>query len=201
MNKKDIIIIALSVLIIGSLTSLYLIKRNKNVDEGQVFCIQDAKRCPDGSFVGRIPPSCNFALCPNEQVLQNQTQQIEQRVNQINSETIQTNTIQNQTQLEASTTITSPNPSPITINFTDRGFNPETLTIKVGTAVTFINSSNKAFWPASDDHPTHSIYKEFDAKTPIAPGNIYTFTFDKVGSWNFHDHLSPNRGGTIIVNE
>ena len=35
------------------------------VDEsGEVFCTMDAMECPDGSFVGRIPPSCNFAPCP-----------------------------------------------------------------------------------------------------------------------------------------
>lgn len=31
----------------------------------QVFCTMDAKVCPDGSSVGRIPPSCEFAACPN----------------------------------------------------------------------------------------------------------------------------------------
>lgn len=29
-----------------------------------VFCTMDAKMCPDGSFVGRIPPDCKFAPCP-----------------------------------------------------------------------------------------------------------------------------------------
>lgn len=32
--------------------------------EEQVFCPQDAKSCPDGSFVSRVPPSCAFARCP-----------------------------------------------------------------------------------------------------------------------------------------
>ena len=32
--------------------------------EEAVFCTQDAKECPDGSFVGRVPPSCEFAECP-----------------------------------------------------------------------------------------------------------------------------------------
>ena len=27
-------------------------------------CTRDAKQCPDGSYVGRIPPSCEFAPCP-----------------------------------------------------------------------------------------------------------------------------------------
>lgn len=34
------------------------------VQEEQVFCAQDAKQCPDGSFVSRIAPDCEFAECP-----------------------------------------------------------------------------------------------------------------------------------------
>lgn len=29
-----------------------------------IFCTQDAKLCPDGTYVSRIPPSCEFAPCP-----------------------------------------------------------------------------------------------------------------------------------------
>ncbi len=32
----------------------------------QVACTQEAKLCPDGSYVGRQPPSCEFASCPGE---------------------------------------------------------------------------------------------------------------------------------------
>lgn len=28
------------------------------------FCTMDAKICPDGSAVGRVPPNCEFAPCP-----------------------------------------------------------------------------------------------------------------------------------------
>lgn len=30
-----------------------------------VACTLDAKQCPDGSYVGRIPPNCEFAPCPD----------------------------------------------------------------------------------------------------------------------------------------
>lgn len=30
----------------------------------QVYCTQDVKQCPDGSFVGRTGPNCEFAACP-----------------------------------------------------------------------------------------------------------------------------------------
>lgn len=34
--------------------------------EEPVACTMDAKECPDGSAVGRIPPDCQFAPCPGE---------------------------------------------------------------------------------------------------------------------------------------
>ncbi len=30
----------------------------------QIFCTQDVKLCPDGSYVPRQPPSCDFSPCP-----------------------------------------------------------------------------------------------------------------------------------------
>lgn len=29
-----------------------------------IACTMEAKVCPDGSYVGRVPPSCDFAACP-----------------------------------------------------------------------------------------------------------------------------------------
>ncbi len=34
------------------------------VSSEPVFCTMEAKECPDGSYVGRIPPKCEFAPCP-----------------------------------------------------------------------------------------------------------------------------------------
>ena len=34
-------------------------------DDG-VACTMDVKLCPDGSGVGRVPPTCEFAPCPGE---------------------------------------------------------------------------------------------------------------------------------------
>ena len=33
--------------------------------ETDVMCTQEAKQCPDGSYVGRTGPNCEFAKCPN----------------------------------------------------------------------------------------------------------------------------------------
>lgn len=80
-------------------------------------------------------------------------------------------------------------------------FEPETLTIKKGATVEFKNEDSQARWPASNIHPTHGIYPEFDPKEPVEPGKSWSFKFDKVGSWKYHDHLIPYIRGVIVVTE
>jgi plastocyanin len=100
--------------------------------------------------------------------------------------------------LTATTSIALPKTG--TVTYTDSGFAPKTLIIAKGGTVTFINKSTQNMWVASDPHPTHTGYPGFDAKKSVANGAVYTFTFDKVGSWNYHNHVSsPQHSGTIIV--
>ena len=87
------------------------------------------------------------------------------------------------------------------IVFSGTAFTPANLTVKAGDTVVFRNSSQEDFWPASGPHPQHTLYPEFDAKKAIAPGNIYSFKFLKVGEWPFHDHLRPAAFGKITVTE
>lgn len=35
-----------------------------NKPDGGIACTMDAKACPDGSFVGRVAPACEFSPCP-----------------------------------------------------------------------------------------------------------------------------------------
>ena len=37
---------------------------NPNPTPPQGACTMDAMMCPDGSYVGRVPPDCDFAPCP-----------------------------------------------------------------------------------------------------------------------------------------
>ncbi len=103
-----------------------------------------------------------------------------------------------------SSVIASSSPSSIpvagvTISITDTGFEPSTVTVKAGTPVTFVNNGQALHWPASDPHPTHGGLAGFDAKKGLATGETYTFTFTKVGTWGFHDHLNARNGGSVIV--
>lgn len=35
-------------------------------DEGAIACTLEVKICPDGSYVGRKPPTCEFEQCPSD---------------------------------------------------------------------------------------------------------------------------------------
>lgn len=38
----------------------------KPTGDSDVVCTMDVKQCPDGTYVGRIPPDCEFAPCPGK---------------------------------------------------------------------------------------------------------------------------------------
>jgi len=56
-----IIVVIIALLVAGGVGSYTYIK-NKTTP---VACTMDAKLCPDGSVVGRIPPNCEFTECPS----------------------------------------------------------------------------------------------------------------------------------------
>ncbi|MDP3934756.1 MAG: hypothetical protein Q8Q46_00815, partial [Candidatus Giovannonibacteria bacterium] len=70
-----------------------------------------------------------------------------------------------------------------------------------GGKVTWVNKSQSQIWPASNPHPIHTDYPGFDASRGLANGESYSFTFDKVGSWNYHNHLNPGMKGEVKVVE
>ena len=86
-----------------------------------------------------------------------------------------------------------------TVSYTDSGFVPETIEINSGETVRFINNSSVGVWVASDSHPAHDILSTFDQFGIGEPGESYDYTFNKVGSWDYHDHVDASKLGTIIV--
>ncbi|MEX0668797.1 MAG: plastocyanin/azurin family copper-binding protein [Candidatus Saccharimonadales bacterium] len=85
------------------------------------------------------------------------------------------------------------------VRYGSNGFTPATLEISVGDSVSFVNSSNVSMWVASDSHPTHTNFPDFDAGRGYGSGETYEFTFNEPGSYGYHNHLNPNHGGIIIV--
>ena len=80
-------------------------------------------------------------------------------------------------------------------------FSPSEVKIKKGGKVTWVNKGQNPVWPASNPHPIHTDYPGFDASRGLANGESYSFTFDKVGSWGYHNHLNPGMRGEVKVVE
>lgn len=90
-------------------------------------------------------------------------------------------------------------PPSVVVHMMDSGYSTSSIRVRAGQSVAFINDASDARWPASDLHPTHEIYSQFDPRRPIEPGGQWAFRFDRCGQWRFHDHLKPNVRGVIVV--
>lgn len=87
----------------------------------------------------------------------------------------------------------------VTIVLKEKGFSPNEVTVRQGGVVTFVTDRSKPFWPASDIHPSHTIYSEFDPRRPLQPDESWDFKFDHIGTWGFHDHIRSYYVGKINV--
>lgn len=85
------------------------------------------------------------------------------------------------------------------VRATDNGYEPESISVKAGTKITFTNESTELVWTASDVHPTHQLLPGFDALKGVPNGESYSYVFTKEGTWSYHNHLNPGHGGEVIV--
>ena len=89
--------------------------------------------------------------------------------------------------------------STMAVSITSNGtfaFSPATITIKVGTTVTWTNNTSAPHTVTSDDGTT------FDSglNTPIgANGGTFSFTFTKAGTFTYHCQIHPFMKATVIV--
>ena len=82
----------------------------------------------------------------------------------------------------------------------DGEFDPVTAYVTKGTTVTFKNTTNKPHRIAPSYDP-RSVLPGFESKTDLAPGDNFSFTFDKVGRWLYEDSRNPGFGGAVDVAE
>ena len=99
------------------------------------------------------------------------------------------------------------------ITYDGEKYSPSSVTIKKGGTVNWVNTnSDVKMWVASAQHPTHMVYSG-TARQEHCPdtsntafdqcegGDAYSFTFEKVGEWGFHDHINTSAWGKITVIE
>lgn len=135
-----------------------------------------------------------------------------QNPNQETNNTAQeNNTTQNNTEISAGAEII--NSKTYDVVYTDSGYSPSTLTIKVGDTVNFKNESSNGMWVGSAMHPSHTVYSgttlqqhcpdstntSFDQCESSGPGTSWSFTFNKTGTWGQHNHVNAKHFSKIIV--
>lgn len=91
--------------------------------------------------------------------------------------------------------------SSVAVTLCRDGYHPSDLKVKKDVKVVFRTELPNPHWPASNNHPSHTLYPEFDPKQPIPSNEEWPFIFDHVGKWGFHDHLRSPYVGTIEVVE
>jgi len=112
---------------------------------------------------------------------------------------------------DTSTSTTATAPMTTTVTYDGNSFTPSTVTIAQGGTVTFTDTAGQ-MWLASDPHPSHTVYDGtsrsqhceagYTGAKPLdecGTGSSFSFTFDKVGSWGYHDHLNDGAHGTVTV--
>jgi plastocyanin len=80
---------------------------------------------------------------------------------------------------------------------------PNSLTVPVGTRVTFTNSDSRPHDMSSDPHPDHTDCPEINQAGFVQPGQSrQTGNLNTVRTCGFHDHndpTNPNLTGTIRI--
>ena len=63
-----LLLIAVQIIVIAEYFGIQ--NRTAKPDEQYIFCTQEAKQCPDGSYVSRTGPNCEFAECAKPSIAQ-----------------------------------------------------------------------------------------------------------------------------------
>jgi hypothetical protein len=85
------------------------------------------------------------------------------------------------------------------IQYTKDGFVPGELEVPVGAHVAFKNTTYEPLLVESNPYPWHSDYPTFHAAKDYLYGETYTFQFNEVGTFGFHNFNKPGDHGTIHV--
>ena len=86
---------------------------------------------------------------------------------------------------------TAPSPASVDASIQSGGFTPGTISISMGSTVTWTNQ----------DNTTHAVVADNGAfaSGAIPPGGKYSYMFPSAGTFTYHDTSNPNMRGTVTV--
>ncbi len=87
------------------------------------------------------------------------------------------------------------NSTQVAIAIQNFSFNPQTITIKTGTTVTWTDKDTTPHTVTSDSGAPAS----FNSGPLAAPGGTFKFTFTQAGTYTYHCMIHPSMTATIVV--
>lgn len=85
------------------------------------------------------------------------------------------------------------------IAYTDKGFSPQTLEVKAGTSVRFINKSSESMRIAVVSTPGQPVYSEFAQGKSVGRDGVFDINLDKAGIWIYENLNNKVKTGIITV--
>lgn len=87
----------------------------------------------------------------------------------------------------------------VEVRATSLKFVPQTVTIKAGTTVRWVNDDQTSHQPMSDNFdPEKKVPNSFSSK-PMDTGGTFDFKFTTPGTYKYHCNVHPYMTGKIIV--
>lgn len=144
-------------------------------------------QCPDGSLAG---PSC-------ERLPDGRCGWLIRQCGMTSSSSVSSKSFSSKSSLKSSSS--SRSAQTYTVTYTTNGFQPSFIAVRSGDSVKFRNESEIGMWVASNPHPTHTDYPEFDQHQTKGKNGEYTLKFTRVGTWGFHNHENISHQAVITV--
>lgn len=79
------------------------------------------------------------------------------------------------------------------------GFSPNSLQINAGQTVVWTNRDRAAHWIASDPYPQDNYLPSLNSSSSLKAGSSYSYTFDRSGTYAYHDNLHPYQFHGVVV--
>jgi len=92
----------------------------------------------------------------------------------------------------------APLPKVVIVTLTTKGFTPSQVTIRVGSAINWVNKSGAQQTVNSDNYPTNQLHRELNFGL-FNNGSSVTHTFTTPGTYGYHNQFHHEQMGKIIV--
>lgn len=86
-----------------------------------------------------------------------------------------------------------------TVSITKDGFLPQTIRVKRGSQITWVNNDTTPHTIAFDTNSSYKALENFTTDEPLSPNETISFTFEQAGTFTYRQTETSAFKGTVIV--